>query len=518
MRRLSLHLKLSLVFLALLLSLGGMLLHITQRGAERHFLEFTQRLNAPIAMYMAERSELLVDGRVSHAQLALLAEEVMAINPSVEVYLIDTEGRVVAQATAANRIAPMSVSLDPVDRFVDAMATGTAAFPLLGDNPARPGERRVFSAYPIGPSTAPEGYVYAVLAGDQHASLLASLGSGYSLRNGLIMLGVAIALTGIAGVAAFFALTAPLRRLTRKVDGWRDRLPAMLPMSPAPAGGDPAPRRTGRDEIDELTEAHSAMQAMLERQCEALAEKDQQRRELIAGVSHDLRTPLTALQGYIETVLMKQESLPPAQWREYLEIALRHAGRLHRLVAELFELGQLKGGDVVLHPEPFSLAELAHDVRQDVDLQAREAGVKVVLEVQTERDLMPVVADVALVQRVFQNLLDNALRHTPAGGCVSIALSHVVAARVLVTVSDTGVGMRDSVRQRACEPRYRGENGDGGGRHAGLGLAIVERIVDLHGGKLHIASRLGEGTRVRFSLPGVVRATERKRPGVVRFS
>lgn len=506
----SLAVRLSLVVLALLLAFGAFALWVAERGARAYFLEFTQRLNAPIARYMAERSELLRDGRIDAAALASLAEDIMAINPSVELYLLDPAGDVVAQASAANSIAQPRVSLAPIHAFLAADVDRSDRLPL-GDNPRRADDPRAFSAHPIVEHGRIVGYVYAVLAGRQHETLLAAIRSSHSVRTVVLTLGGALLLTALGGALVSFTLTRRLHRLTRRVQRWRENQGGK-PIPPGSSDIGPAsrPRPPARypDEIDRLADAYEDMTVRLHAQYRALADADGARRELLAGVSHDLRTPLTTLQGYLETLLLKHGRLEPALAHRYLSIAHRQARRLERLVEELFELSRLDGGTVELAPERFSLLELAHDAAQDVAIAARGRDVDVsVAPAESGSGRFDVLTDIALVQRVFDNLLGNALRHVDRGGRVGVSLERLADA-VRVTVADDGRGMSAEAAARVFEPRFSGARDElGDDDRAGLGLAIARGVVALHGGTIDVESRLGTGTAFSFTLPSAAPAT-----------
>ena len=522
----SLAARLTLAFLLILLVFGALGLWLAERGARAYFTEFTQRLNAPIAMYMAENGALLDErGEIDRPALAELAEHVTMINPSVEVYLLDPGGVVVAQASTANLIARPHVSLEPVHAFIAAGANEEgrgAREPLLGDNPMQPGEPRAFSAHPLLDEGRLVGYVYAVLAGRSHETLLDSVRTSHSLRTLVILLGCALALAALAGGIVFFSMTRRLQALTRRVQAWQrsdaEAHPEPDPIEPRPAPdaphrARPGPideRAAGLDEIDRLAAAHDTLRRRLGAQYEKLAERDRSRRELFAGISHDLRTPLTTLEGYLETLLIGQERQDPATVRRYLSIAQRQSRRLQRLIGELFELSRLDAGEFVLVREPFSLLELAHDAVQDVAMVAERRGIRLSVAPERIADAsLDVDADIALVQRVFENLLGNALRYTEDGGAIGIALERVDASRVQVSVSDDGVGMRPEDAARVFEPRFTPDtDARRDEERAGLGLAIADRVVSLHGGRIGVRSRLGEGSVFTFTLPAAHRSTD----------
>lgn len=209
---------------------------------------------------------------------------------------------------------------------------------------------------------------------------------------------------------------------------------------------------------------------------------DALRRQLVTHVSHDLRTPLTALKGYLDYLVTRPATAPDVR-QAYLASALRQSDRLERLIAQLFDLATLES-DVQLRCEEFSVCELAQDVAQGLALEAAKRSVTVVLE---STDDVRVRADIALIERVLQNLLDNAIRHTSNGAVVRISSRANAAGMVVFRIADDGPGMPDD-EGRASRPR-------------GLGLAIVRRIVTLHGGELRLDPTSPRGATWEFALP-----------------
>ncbi len=238
-----------------------------------------------------------------------------------------------------------------------------------------------------------------------------------------------------------------------------------------------------------------------------------QRHEMLEKISHDLRTPLASMQGYLELLLLREQQLDPAEARNYLQTAARHAQRVAQRVADLFELVRLESQTVALQCEPFAVAELAHDVVQRYADTAARAGLQLRLEgidAEQARRLF-VQADVRLVERLLANLFDNALRHTPAGGEVRlVAEAPADAGIVRLSVADTGAGIDDADLEGLFNRHETAARvGDTGSSSAGLGLAIARRIAELHGSVLELESQPGVGTRVGFTLPrAVLRAAE----------
>jgi hypothetical protein len=247
------------------------------------------------------------------------------------------------------------------------------------------------------------------------------------------------------------------------------------------------------------------MASTIRRQLTSLEENDRLRRELVTNISHDLRTPLASMQGYIETLIIKDEGIDPQARKEYLEVARKHATHLGKLIQDLFELAMLDANRVSPVFEEFALLELIYDVVQEFELQAENADVR--LQVDSPEKAIFIRADISLIQRVLENLVGNALKFTPAGGLVSISVQPA-AAVVGISVSDTGPGIAAEAIPHIFDRFYRGDAQPGRNDNGsmGLGLAIARRILELHGSEIHVTSEERHGTRFDFDLPLEARA------------
>lgn len=234
------------------------------------------------------------------------------------------------------------------------------------------------------------------------------------------------------------------------------------------------------------------------RQQEKLAQDKEElevlRKELLANVSHDLRTPLASIHGYIETVLLIDD-LDNDRRNRYLETALKSTVKLKALIDELFELSRLESKDRKPEIETFSLAELAADVISGFRIAAAQKDV--LFEEVMSPDLPAVQADIALIDRVLHNLLSNALRYTDPGGKITLQITEL--SEVLqVEIKDTGIGIPQDQLDTVFERFNTGTAGLRKG--SGLGLAIVKSILDAHQASYQIQSEQGAGTCFTFQL------------------
>ena len=485
-----LHTKLSVAALLLFIALGAVLVYTTSVTSDRYALEVTQQLNRDIAIHAAEDMPLFEGGEVNKKALKELAHHVMFINPIVEVYLLDLQGNILSHALPYDTVLIDSVDMTPLHAFMNE----SRALPIFGDDPRNPGEQQVFSISPVMSEGEPAGYLYTVLGGRSYAGLRDSLAQNYNLRAGALTIAGSLLVAVVIGALLFGLLTRPLQRLVAQVRAYRE---SSLDNAEGPPG-------SPSDEIEELHAAIGSMSQRIDQQIQALEDSDNTRRELIANVSHDLRTPLASMQGYLETLLLKGKDLDDEQQAHYLRIAHKHSRRLNDLVRELFELSKLESNTTEPKLEPFSLAELVQDTMQDFELKAAKRNIT--LNVQAQDNNLIVVADIAMIHRVLDNLLENAIRHTPRDGVVTLTVSSDED-KARVEIKDTGDGISAHDIPHIFDRFYRpADNTTFESERTGLGLAIVKRIIELHRSKVDVFSKPNEGTAFVFWLPQTAHA------------
>jgi signal transduction histidine kinase len=245
---------------------------------------------------------------------------------------------------------------------------------------------------------------------------------------------------------------------------------------------------TTRDEVGQLAAAFNRMSIELDN-------LEASRRDLVANVSHELKTPITAIRAHLENLLDGVEQPNP----DVLQVMLAQSERLGRLVEQLLDLSKLESGEVPLRREGISLAPLVSRVMSEIEVVRSDRDVEVLSDLPS--DLPEIEADAERVHQVIFNLVDNAVRFTPEGGEVRIE-AHRQDGSVEVTVADTGVGVPAEDLPRLFERFYRVDparaRGDGG---TGIGLAIARSVVEAHGGTISAESEPGRGSTFTFDLP-----------------
>jgi signal transduction histidine kinase len=485
----SLYTKLAIALLVLFCLLGISILIVTQFASDMYQQEVVQKLNRNLAKQIVAQKILIEDNRISEKGLKDVFDMLMVVNPNIEIYLLDPEGNILAFSAPPGKVKRGSVDLAPIKKWFE----NDIVYPLTGDDPRNPGRKKVFSAARIPEQERLQAYLYIILGGEIFDSIAQKLKGSYIMQLSALWIIASLLFVLITGLLLFAYLTRRLKRLSIAMDSFD--------MTQSTAHLQSILREDGRhgDEIDRLAFTFKQLVDRIQIQLENLKQADTLRRELIANVSHDLLTPLATLQGYIETLSLKNKSLTEEDQQHHLEIATQHCERLSKLVGELFELARLDSHETKIRYEPFNISELAHDVMQKFDLSAEERQISI--QIDHNQSLPFVNADIAMIERVMENLIDNAVRYTPEGGSIRLTFS-VQNGDMAVCVSDTGCGIPEEDLPHIFNRFYqRDKTQESKAGHSGLGLAITKRILELHDKSIIVESTAGSGTTFTFFLP-----------------
>ncbi len=479
--------KLWAAFVVLVLLMGISYIFITGYFANKYSEETTQRVNSNVANHViAEKfkdaSPFLEDGSVNKPLFGDLMHDMMAVNQGIEVYLLDETGEVLYSVVLEHGAnAPeRKVSLGPINDFIKS---GGKKF-VLGDDPRNLGEQKIFSAAPFS-IDGHEGFIYIILAGKQFDTISNNLLGQYFAKLGIGAVLLTMLFAAIIGLLSIWFLTKNLRLITGTVKKFQE--------------GDLNARieNPENSDIGIFAKSFNEMADTIVGNMDKMKSVDLLRRELIANVSHDLRTPLAILKGYIETLQMKHGTLSEAEKEEYLQITHDNVDRLSNLINQLFEYSKLEAEQVTPVKEPFSITELSHDLIAKFRVLAIQK--KIELELDNPEDNCLVFADLSLVERALQNLIENALKYTDAGGKVTLSL-HKKGTNVEINITDTGSGIPVN-EQPFIFDRYKQVDKSSKKQGYGLGLAIVKKIMELHDTTITVLSKPKEGSSFSFNLP-----------------
>jgi signal transduction histidine kinase len=425
---------------------------LVDRGAREIDPELSNRLGADLSHALEADPRLNLDERVSRLQ------------PGEAVFVILRDGRVSSshKAPPAGVVESVLAQLErPVD---DTVIRGWARSQYRGVPVTAGGE--VIGALGIVPLTTLERF----------GSQIALLGLGLLLAGTLIL---AVLIVG------------PIRSRIQDLRGAAGRLGA----------GDLAARarESGNDEVAELARAFNSMAQELERRAVALESSDRARRQLIADVSHELMTPLTAILGHLETLTMKEVRLDDEKRLRQVAVTTREAKRLERLIGDLLEAARLEAGGGALDLQVIETRDLFEQVVAHHEHECRTRGIRFASSIA--RDAHTLYADPFRLEQAVENVTANAIRYSPDGGVIELKAERLNE-HIALTVTDHGEGIAPEHLPHIFDRFYKTASAKGiASRGSGLGLSIVKAVVTRHGGRVSATSTVGRGTTIRIELP-----------------
>ncbi|GAA4896524.1 HAMP domain-containing sensor histidine kinase [Ferrimonas pelagia] len=486
----SLFARLAWVLLGVFLLLGLLLLTLSRQMDDQVEDEITQRLHFALAEHIVHEGPLFQGDTPDPVAVERAFHNMMILGKGFEFYLLSPDGRLLNYSAPAEKIQRLQIPIDAIRQYLSA----SADLPLRGPDPRSVDRNKIFSVAPIyaqSPDAQPgeqlQGYLYIIINGEIYDSVAAQTADGEWWELSGLMAVAATLFLLLTTLGLFAWMIRPLRRLAREIDTLEQQgFTGQLRLADG-----------GPDEIQRLSRAFNALSQRLQSQYQKVKSVDEMRRELLAHVSHDLRTPLAALQGYLETYLLQHKQQGGADPR-YIEIAHQNAEKIHKMVDQLMELARLESDQVPMQLESVNIAELVQDVLQKYRPAAENK--QVLLDVQPKDPSLQINADIEKLERVFTNLIDNALRHCQAGDTITVRLSPTEQ-HLRVTVSDSGIGIPASDLPHIFDPHYKAANSvRGDSAHSGLGLAITRKLLALHQSEIQVSSQVQQGTEFRFEL------------------
>ncbi len=480
----SLYWRISFVFTLLLMVVGFAYIIITTIASKNYFLETTQKLNASIADYLIKEAPPFKNGEVNDEALGVIMHSMMAVNPSIEVFLLDPEGEILSFVVLDSKVKLKRVDINPVKEFIK---TKGSQF-ILGDDPRSNGYQTIFSATEVIKNEKLLGYVYITLASEKFEEVAAGLLGSYWLKLTLDSFLITMVAALLISLLLTALLTKNLRKIVKTVSKFKDgdleaRIPALKTNS----------------ELSVLASTFNQMADNILHHMDELKKVDSLRRELIANVSHDLRNPLAVINGYVETMMIKGDQITITERENYLKIINDSSEKLTKLVADLFELSKLESGQMHLKMEPFRIQELLFDACMKFELFAKVKNIDLVADISQS---LPVVeADLYLLDRVIQNLIDNAVKYTPENGKITLKAFYCLTTfKVCVSIKNTGHGIPEKDLDSLFERYYMVDKDKKGIEGSGLGLAIVKKILEVHNSQIQVFSDSSTFTEFVFVL------------------
>ena len=399
--------------------------------------------------------------------------------PEMNLYLLDEQGTI--RYTVGISPAIKSVDLAPVKKFLEMR--GYPSNPISGDNPAKKGESAPITVARIDEAGF-KGYAYIVLRGQRAELVWHRVGDISSTLYALSSLLFILVSSFVLGALLFRLLTRRLSLMTRTLQMFE--------------AGDYQARiaYAGDDEIGTHARAFNAMADTIVAGVDKLRNEDRLRRELVAALSHDLRRPMALAHMRLQVLLERQDGIEREALATGLTQVYRTIDDSIRMLDDLFELSKLEDREAVPDREVFSANEMVSEIAARFVPLAEQAEVTLSFE-RAEND-PDVWGDAAMYRRVLANIVENAIRHTPRGGRVTIRARARDGGKIVIEVIDTGIGIKSDELPLIFSRFYRAQNSQDGG--SGLGLAIAKKLIDAHGEQIGVESVVGKGSVFHFTL------------------
>jgi signal transduction histidine kinase len=487
--RLSLYHRLSLSLLVVFIVIISVFFVWAQHLEKTTRYESEQHLHLSLAASLALDNPLLQEGVYNHQALKNLFHTLMVLGPAFEFYFVDPKGVILTHSIIPSLIKRNKIDLKPLIQLTQ----NKVSLPIYGDDPQHETREKIFSAAPVFNGSKLIGYLYVIVTGERYDSAYSRLNSDRQTELSMVMLIGALIFLFIVMLGIFYYFTRPLRRLNFDIQQLKkagfDK--SLLNLTPWMSNSS--------NEVHQLGVAFEEMVNQINSQLTLLQQNDLQRRELLADISHDLRTPLSSLQGYIELIAYKGDQLSAPARNKHIKTVLKNTLQLKLLIDQIFELTHLEGGQVSLNVENFNLAELLYDIMAKFHLQTSAKHIDII--VKPSSSYTQTYSDIAKLEQVLSNLLENAIRHTRENGKIVFTIEEVNYDQCRLTITDNGSGIKAEELPYIFDTRYRASNAiEDKNKHTGLGLAITKKLLELLGSDIKVRSTLGEGSAFSFNL------------------
>jgi signal transduction histidine kinase len=434
---------------------------VTYMATVDYYRSSTQILNRDVAAHIAKFSSPYGPHGINKKKADSVFYNAMIVSPNVEVYFLDTTGKVLYYHAADSLIKVRQVPLENIRQYLQTPTTE-----ITDVDPKDPDHPKIFSAAEVWSGKKMIGYIYVILISKQYRNVadivFKSKAGGLAIKVFCII----ILTTVIFGLLYTSRLQSRFNRVIAVLERFKD--------------GDLNVRfdTDSRDEFYPISDAFNKMAVMLEANFKQQKELENERQNFLVNISHDLRTPLAVARGYAETMLLENPGYTSRE-KQHLELILGKIQMVEKLVLQLFELSKTESVSFVPLKEPFIFSEILQENLAGTQLQANRK--KVALMCLDCEDTSYINADAGMMERVIQNLLENAVKYTAENGNITVRLAHGPGS-LLLHIANTGLPLSDELifwinDQEASGLTNRPAN-------TGLGLALVKSILKLHGFKL----------------------------------
>lgn len=455
--------RLSVLVFVLITVLSILFIAITYLSTTHFYKASTQLLNKDVAAHVAKFTSPFEENGINKAKADSVFHNAMVLNPSIEVYFLDTTGKVLYYKSPDTAISLWNIPLQPIHKYISSAGTEYVTAP----DPKNPSQQKVFSAAEVHNNSRKLGYIYVVLGGKEYGDVASMLFKSHVGGLALKAFIIVIVLSLLISIIYFNRLQKNYRNIITVLEQFQ--------------GGDFNARFTtgARNEFAPITASFNKMADLLSNNMNKVYKTEKERRDFIANISHDLRTPLSVARGYTETLLSRIDYHDPGrkQEAEYAQLVHKKIEQVEKMVQQLFELSKMESLESTPSREPFLFSELLEELVKSYQIVAAEKNIH--LTCTGCQDSHWINADIRMMERVIQNLMDNAIKYTPAHGIINVALQQSKD-EVIAEFENSGPPLPEQLIRWINNYGDGHENAIRPEGNSGLGLAIVKKILELH--------------------------------------
>lgn len=403
--------------------------------------------------------------------------------PGMELFLVSPDGHIQEHGSyVPSTLIKSTVPVDVLDSFIKA---DTTEYPIQIPIPTSSDLDFVFSAAPLGPPQSSDGYILVTLLEGGEDIELGWWEEYGSLITRTVLFSLIIA--GLTGVLFWYFLTRRIDRISNAVQSYR-------------AGNNGFELEDkATDEIGNVAVHVGDMMQRIDHMFDELGRKEKMRTELLASVSHELQTPLTVMQGNIETLVEHRQKMSEEDRNQKLGIVYSQVRHMSALIDDMFDVAVLETGQMKINPEPFPMVELVEDVLESYSLLIDQSNLTI--DRNFAEGMQTVQADPLRIRQVIRNLLSNAIKFSQAGGKIKISTEIKQNEVLTFRIEDTGIGIAEEDLKNIFHSFYRSKQKvDNAIKGTGLGLHICQQLLKLHDSELNVKSRLNVGSTFSFDL------------------
>ncbi len=458
-KQLGVFTRISILLFAIIAIISLMFTGLTYLSVSNFHEASTQLLNKDVAAHIAKFTSPFTSKGIDSKKADSVFYDAMVLSPSVEVYFLDSSGNVIAYHANENKIRQKKISLSNIKALIASQGT----LYIKGPDPRDPVNSKIFSAAEVWHQSKQLGYIYVILGSNRQVNsmLFSTYFSGLVIK-------VLIVIILLSVLVAFFYINR-LRRSYNTVLSTLEQFKkgdfnARFKLKP-------------HDEMEPITTAFNALADLLVINIDKLTKAGKERKDFIANISHDLRTPLSVARGYTETLMMTEgQSGKAGDKEEYLHMVYKKIRQVEDMVLQLFDLSKMESAEFVTKKEPFVFSEILQEIIHESYPAAKEKNI--MINTAGIESAAWISGDIGLIERLVQNLLVNALKFTPAGGQITVAL-FPKGDNIIFEIANTGsfadyniVNWFNDTRDDILLHRPA---------KMGLGLVIIKKILMLHG-------------------------------------